>query len=128
MDGAALRVLSDDDMRRVISPSRAHIRAGARSDGICEGGATPSSLLDAMVIDIETTGLDPRTARVVELAAVWLAGGRLDDYKRCAAWSNPVSRSRPPRRASMASMTRRSADAPAFAAVWPEFSRLEGAA
>lgn len=33
--------------------------------------------LDAVVIDTETTGLDPRKARVIELAGVRLAGGKL---------------------------------------------------
>ena len=34
--------------------------------------------LDAVVLDTETTGLDPRTARIVEIAAVRLVNGRLD--------------------------------------------------
>ena len=34
--------------------------------------------LDAVVLDTETTGLDPRTARVVEIAAVRLISARLD--------------------------------------------------
>ena len=41
-------------------------------------GTTPLIALDAVVIDIETTGLDPRSARAIEVAAVRLAGGRLD--------------------------------------------------
>ena len=41
-------------------------------------GSTPLIALDAAVIDTETTGLDPRTARVVELAMVCIAGGRLE--------------------------------------------------
>ena len=41
-------------------------------------GTTPLIALDAAVIDTETTGLDPRSARVVELAMVRVTGGRLD--------------------------------------------------
>ncbi len=40
--------------------------------------ATPLIALDAVVIDTETTGLDPAKARIVEVAAVRIAGGRID--------------------------------------------------
>ena len=40
-------------------------------------GTTPLIALDAVVIDSETTSLDPRKARIVEIAAVRLAAGRL---------------------------------------------------
>ena len=39
----------------------------------------PLLSLDAVVIDTETTGLDPRKARVIELAGVRVIGGRLAD-------------------------------------------------
>jgi len=42
------------------------------------GGATPLLSVDAVVIDTETTGLDPGKARVLEFAAVRIRGGRLD--------------------------------------------------
>ena len=38
---------------------------------------TPLIALDAVVIDTETTGLDPRKAWIVEIAAVRLVSGRL---------------------------------------------------
>ena len=41
--------------------------------------ATPLIALDAVVLDTETTGLDPASARLVEVAAVRLTGGRLDE-------------------------------------------------
>ena len=43
------------------------------------GSATPLIALDAVVIDSETTSLDPAKARIVEIAAVRLDGwtGRL---------------------------------------------------
>jgi CBS domain-containing protein len=40
-------------------------------------GGAPLLSLDAVVIDTETTGLDPRKARVIELAAVRLSVGKL---------------------------------------------------
>src|SRR6266511_4569855 len=39
---------------------------------------TPLVALDAVVIDTETTGLDPRRAWIVEVAGVRLVAGRLD--------------------------------------------------
>ena len=40
--------------------------------------ATPLISLDAVVIDTETTGLDPRKARVIEIGAVRLVAGRIE--------------------------------------------------
>ena len=40
--------------------------------------ASPLIALDAVVIDTETTGLDPARARIVEFGAVRLSGGRID--------------------------------------------------
>jgi DNA polymerase-3 subunit epsilon/CBS domain-containing protein len=45
---------------------------------IGRSSATPLVGLDAVVIDTETTSLDPAKARLVEFAAVRIAGGRLD--------------------------------------------------
>ena len=39
--------------------------------------ATPLIALDAVVIDTETTGLDPAEARILEIAAIRIVGGRL---------------------------------------------------
>ena len=41
------------------------------------GNATALAALDAVVIDTETTGLDPAKAWIVEIGAVRIAGGRL---------------------------------------------------
>ena len=41
--------------------------------------STPLIALDAVVIDTETTGLDPAKARILEFGAVRLAAGRLDE-------------------------------------------------
>ena len=40
-------------------------------------GGAPLLSLDAVVIDTETTGLDPRKARAIELAGVRLSAGKL---------------------------------------------------
>ena len=42
------------------------------------GSTTPLIALDAVVIDSETTSLDPAKARIVEIAAVRLTAGRVD--------------------------------------------------
>ena len=42
------------------------------------GNATPLITLDALVVDTETTGLDPAKAWIVEFGALRLVGGRLD--------------------------------------------------
>ena len=41
--------------------------------------STPLIALDAVVVDTETTGLDPAEARIVEIAAIRIVGGRLSD-------------------------------------------------
>jgi CBS domain-containing protein len=42
-------------------------------------GAVPLIGLDAVAIDLETTGLDPKTARIVEAAAVAIVGGHVEE-------------------------------------------------
>jgi DNA polymerase-3 subunit epsilon/CBS domain-containing protein len=42
------------------------------------GSATPLIALDAVVIDTETTGLDPGKARVIDVAGVRIGAGKLD--------------------------------------------------
>ena len=82
--------------------------------------ATPLIALDAVVIDTETTGLDPAKARVVEIAAVRLIGGRIsaDDTFRCLVRpGEPI-----PATASAVHHIddAKVANAPAFAEVWTE--------
>ena len=57
--------------------------------------ATPLISLDAVVIDTETTGLDPRKARVIEIGAVRLWPGASSRARRSAAWCRWAKRSRP---------------------------------
>ncbi len=88
-------------------------------------GTTPLIALDAAVIDTETTGLDPRSARVVELAMVRIAGGRLEDasFRRLINPGEPI----PPAATAVHGIAAATvAGAPAFAAVWPEFLEALG--
>ena len=87
---------------------------------------TPLIALDAVVLDTETTGLDPRKARIVEIAAVRLVGGRLDT-------SSPFRRLVQPGEPIPAAATRihsideaTVAGAATFAGVWPQFSAYIG--
>ena len=57
------------------------------------GGATPLIALDAVVIDSETTSLDPAKARIVESAAVRLVAGRVDTahpFRRLVRPDEPI--------------------------------------
>lgn len=83
--------------------------------------ATPLIALDAIVIDTETTGLDPAKARVVQIAAVRLSVGRLAEQ---SAFSRLVR----PGEAIPAAATRvhgiddaMVADAASFVDLWGEF-------
>lgn len=86
--------------------------------------AAPSTIpliaLDAAVIDTETTGLDPRKARIVEIAAMPIRRGRIEE---AAAFRSLVRPDEPIPAAS----TRihniddaAVADAPSFSGVWPQ--------
>ena len=87
--------------------------------------ATPLIALDAIVLDTETTGLDPAKARIVEIGAVPLRRGRLDETAALRRLVNPGE-------AIAADATRihaiddsMVASAPKFAAVWPDVSRRD---
>ena len=54
-------------------------------------GGAPLLALDAVVIDTETTGLDPRKARVIELAAVRLSAGKLVDGVAAVGYDGWIS-------------------------------------
>ncbi|HLA21199.1 MAG TPA: exonuclease domain-containing protein, partial [Pseudolabrys sp.] len=82
--------------------------------------ATPLIALDAFVIDTETTGLDPGKARIVEIGAVPLKAGKLDEKAALRRLVNPgipipetVTRIHSIDDEAVAA-------APGFAAVWPE--------
>ncbi len=88
--------------------------------------AIPLIALDAVVLDTETTGLDPAKARIVEVAAVRLVAGRLstaDAFRQLVRPDVPI-----PALASAVHHIDDStvADAPAFAAVWPSVQAFAG--
>ena len=89
-------------------------------------GSTPLISLDAAVIDTETTGLDPRQARVVEFAAVRRDNGRLDAgsaFRRLIDPGEPI-----PQAASRIHGIddAKIAGAPRFAAAWTEIADALG--
>ncbi|HWP24817.1 MAG TPA: DUF294 nucleotidyltransferase-like domain-containing protein [Xanthobacteraceae bacterium] len=88
--------------------------------------ATPLIALDAVVIDTETTGVDPASARVVEIAAVRIVGGKLamtEALRRLVRPDQPI----PPTATRIHGIDDASvATAAAFAQVWPEFASFIG--
>jgi DNA polymerase-3 subunit epsilon/CBS domain-containing protein len=88
--------------------------------------ATPLTAVDIVVIDSETTGLDPRKARIVELAAVRLVAGQLlreTALRRLVRPDEPVPAAATAVHGIDAAKL---ADAPRFAEVWPEFAASIG--
>ena len=90
------------------------------------GSATPLIALDAVVIDSETTSLDPAKARIVEIAAVRLVTGRVD----CADSFRRLVRPDEPIPAAAVAVHHiddgKVAHAPAFEQVWPELLAFMG--
>lgn len=89
-------------------------------------GVIPLIALDAVVIDTETTGLDPRKAWIVEIAAVRLVGGQLQPeavFRRLVRPAEPI----PKLATGIHGIDDAAvADAPAFASVWPELAAYIG--
>lgn len=88
--------------------------------------ATPLIALDAVVIDTETTGLDPRKARLVEFAGLRLRGGQLDPADSFLTLLQPGE-------PIPAASTRihgiddvKVAGAPEFSVVWPQIEAFVG--
>jgi DNA polymerase-3 subunit epsilon/CBS domain-containing protein len=87
---------------------------------------TPLLALDAVVIDTETTALDPRKAWVVEIAAVRLVAGRLDTagaFRRLVCPGVSIPRQATDVHGITDAMV---ADASTFAGIWGEFSDFIG--
>ena len=88
--------------------------------------STPLLALDGVVVDTETTGLDARTARLVQVGAVRLSGGRLeeaDTFERLVDPGVPIP--------AMASAIHGIKDehvrsAPSFSAMAPELEAFIG--
>lgn len=88
--------------------------------------ATPLMALDAVVIDTETTGLDPGNARLLEIGAVKLSAGRIDEravYRSLIQPGEPV----PPSATKIHGIDdARVKEAPVFAQAWPQFQKFAG--
>jgi CBS domain-containing protein len=88
--------------------------------------ATPLLALDAVALDTETTSLDPRVARIVEVGAVRLISGRLSEDETFRSLVNPKIPI-PEIAASIHGIDdAKVRDAPDFAEVWPDFSDFIG--
>jgi DNA polymerase-3 subunit epsilon/CBS domain-containing protein len=87
---------------------------------------TPLVALDAVVIDTETTSLDPRKAWMVEVGAVRLVGGRIDKtqaFRRLVRPGEPIPR----QSINVHGIDdAKVADAPSFAEIWPDLSEFIG--
>lgn len=89
--------------------------------------STPLAALEAVVLDTETTGLDSRTARLVQIGAVRLAGGKVvsERYERLVNPGVPI----PPASTRIHGIADADvADAPAFAAVAADLDSFIGTA
>lgn len=88
--------------------------------------ATPLIALDAVVIDTETTGLDPNKAFIVEIGAVKITVGRVDathTFRRLVRPPVPI----PAQSSAIHGIDDGTvADAPEFSAIWHDFSAFVG--
>jgi CBS domain-containing protein len=92
-------------------------------------GVAPLLSIDAVVIDTETTGLDPRKARVIELAGVRLQAGKLAASDQFRQLLRPAGESIPAETTRIHGIDNAMvAEAPLFAEVWPRFSAYLGQA
>lgn len=88
--------------------------------------ATPLIALDAVVIDTETTGLDPNKAFIVEIGAVKITAGRVDaahTFRRLVRPPVPIPAQSSAIHGIDDGMV---ADAPEFSAIWRDFSAFAG--
>ncbi len=88
--------------------------------------ATPLLALDAVAFDTETTSLDPRVARIVEVGAARLASGRLSQSDTFRVLINPGVAIPPVSIAIHGIDDAKVADAPDFAGAWPAISDYLG--
>lgn len=82
--------------------------------------ATPLLALDAVVVDTETTSLDPAAARIVEIAAIRIVGGRIDTERPLRRLVRPDIPIPPAATAIHHLGDTNVADAPRFGEIWPE--------
>ena len=88
--------------------------------------ATPLISLDAVVIDTETTSLEPRKARILEVAGIRIVSGRIEPKQTFRSLVNPRETISVFSTAIHGIDNGTVADAPLFPAVWPEFQSFVG--
>src|SRR5688572_11868137 len=88
--------------------------------------ATPLIALDAVVLDTETTGLDPERARVVEMAALAVSGGRIEEARAFRSLVRPGVAIPPDATAIHGIDDSAVLSAPVFADVWPQLQGFVG--
>ncbi len=88
--------------------------------------ATPLLALDAVAFDTETTSLDPRAARIVEIGAVRLTSGRLNEAEALRKLVNPQIPIPPVSTGVHGIDDEKVRSEPHFAGVWPAVSDFIG--
>src|SRR5687768_3025236 len=88
--------------------------------------ATPLISLDAVVLDTETTGLDPRKARLIEAAAVRIASGQIETKGAFQSYVNPQEPIPAFSTAVHGIDNAKVAQAPVFGSLWPRLSDYIG--
>ena len=84
--------------------------------------ATPLLAIDAVVIDTETTGLDPRRSFVIEIGAVRINAGRVQQTETFRSLVRPKDTIPRQSVAIHGIDDAKVADAPSFTEIWPAFS------
>lgn len=89
-------------------------------------GATPLIAIAGIAVDTETTGLDAARARIVQIGAAGISGGRIEPERRLDVLVDP-GESVPPAAARIHGITdERLAGQPDFAAAWARFRDFAG--
>lgn len=88
--------------------------------------AMPLLALDAVVLDTETTSLDPARARLVEIGAIRLRAGRIEPDQRFHSLVDPGIPIPPVSTRIHGIDAARLKGAPEFAAAWSEFRKFLG--
>lgn len=88
--------------------------------------ATPLLALDAVAIDNETTSLDPRVARIVEIGAVKLNSGKLSEAGAFHSLVNPGIKMPEIAQGIHGISDEKVSKAPPFAGIWPAFQNYLG--
>jgi CBS domain-containing protein len=83
-------------------------------------GATPLFALQAVALDLETTGLDVDTARIVQIGAIWLTDGHLVPEAVMDRIVNPVIEVPAASTAIHGITGAMAAEAPELSMTWPE--------